>query len=96
MQITDQPPPRVSPRMTGRCPTCGHTFENCTCGSGNAPATARLHHSRTSALSWLSGGNDHQLAATRYAGRQSATHRANGRTAQHTARTLLRQQGSRP
>jgi hypothetical protein len=33
-------------------------------------------------LSWLFGGNDHQLAADRYAGRESATDRAarRGRT----------------
>lgn len=28
------------------------------------------------ALSWLFGGNDHQLAATEYAGRESASDRA--------------------
>lgn len=28
------------------------------------------------AFSWLRGGRDHQLAATRYAGRQSATDKA--------------------
>jgi hypothetical protein len=34
------------------------------------------------ALSWLFGGNDHQLAATRYAGQESATDQAarRGRT----------------
>jgi hypothetical protein len=32
------------------------------------------------ALSWLFGGNDHELAATRYAGRESASDRAASKT----------------
>lgn len=35
-------------------------------------------------------GNDHKMAATTYAGRQSATDRANGKAAKRTARNLLR------
>lgn len=41
-------------------------------------------------LSWLFGGDDHQLATTKYAGRPSATDRANGKNAKRTARNLLR------
>lgn len=33
-------------------------------------------------LAWIAGGNDKQLAATRYAGQESATTRALGRQAQ--------------
>jgi hypothetical protein len=41
-------------------------------------------------LGWLLGGNDRELAATKYAGRQSATNRAAGKAAKRTARNLLR------
>lgn len=41
-------------------------------------------------LGWLLGGNDRELAATKYVGRLSATDRAAGKTAARTARNLLR------
>jgi len=40
-------------------------------------------------LSWLGGGNDHQLAADRYAGRESASDRAaRTRREKHRARVI--------
>lgn len=40
-------------------------------------------------LSWLAGGNDHQLAATQYAGRESASDQAaRRRREKHRARVL--------
>jgi hypothetical protein len=42
-------------------------------------------------LAWLIGGNDHQLAATRYPHQQSATERANSKSYQRTALNLLAQ-----
>lgn len=42
------------------------------------------------ALSWLFGGNDRALAADRYAGRESATARAQRRDAERTAARIAR------
>ena len=37
------------------------------------------------AFSWLRGGRDHELAATRYAGRESASGRNASKRAQHNS-----------
>jgi hypothetical protein len=44
---------------------------------------------RASALAWLRPGRDHQLAASRYPDRQSATTRAHGKASRRAALDLL-------